>query len=91
MKDPLKDPENTTYMTAGNCPECGARHDAAVDTSGEGHRPKVGDLSMCIECGCLCTYGARLNIERFEQFETLSDEERIEVAKARKYIRERLN
>jgi len=91
MREVFKDPANVVNMPAGRCPECGARHDVAVDTSGQGHRPKPGDLTMCLECGCLCQYGSRLTIERFDQYDTLSDEERINLAKARRYVRERMN
>lgn len=91
MKDPFKDPENSTDMPAGYCPDCGSRHDVAVDTSGQGHRPSPGDLSICLECGCLCQYGVRFNLERFDQYDTLSDDERINLAKARRFVRERMN
>jgi len=89
MKDPIDDPNNTTYMPAGNCPDCGSKHDAATDASGRGARPSPGDLTICTECGCLSQYGQRFELSKYEGF--LSDEERALIGKTKKWLRERIN
>lgn len=66
----------TTDMPSSACPACRAAADCA--TSLEGHRPSPGDLTVCLSCGAVATYGASMQLVPVD-VATLSDETRASV------------
>lgn len=55
----------------GTCPACGALHDGAANTTGQG-APEPGDLSICIRCGAAAQYGPGLALLRLSRLDILA-------------------
>jgi hypothetical protein len=53
----------TSSIPADTCPICSHRWDEATDVS-ERNTPKVGDFSVCLECGTILVFveGLRLRV-----------------------------
>ena len=59
-------------LPAQSCPTCGHCLDAASAYNSPGtHRPKRGDVSVCIACGTILVYSRKLVLERMT-FEDLT-------------------
>ena len=59
-------------LPAQSCPTCGYCLDAALAfNSPDTHKPKRGDVSVCIACGTILVYSRKLVLERMT-FEDLT-------------------
>ena len=59
-------------LPAQSCPTCWHCLDAALSyDSADTHRPKRGDVSVCIACGTILVYSRKLVVERMT-FEDLT-------------------
>lgn len=52
-----------TRTPVSHCPHCGKRFDAATSTTGK-HKPKEGDVSICISCGGILIIKKDLTVRR---------------------------
>lgn len=65
----------TTVLPPDHCPSCNYAVDRAT-VPGEGNTgPKLGDVTLCIRCGCWAAFGPGLRLRQ------LTDNERIDIAK----------
>lgn len=73
-------------MPLAKCGQCGAEHDGAT---GGDEAPKPGDVSVCIKCGTIATFGASLELVPMTpaQIEELPPIVRFVVLEARRAIR----
>ena len=63
---------SSVQMPVQSCPTCAHRFDAALSyDSPDTHRPKRGDVSVCIACGTILVYSRKLALERMT-FEDLT-------------------
>lgn len=70
-------PFAVTYDTPEcRCPACGRKLEA-VTSVGHGHKPKPGDLSVCLYCDCLLQFSGDLTIRALsaEEVSALPPEE----------------
>jgi len=49
-------------MPLNVCSACGYEHDAASIVGGSDHRPRPGDMSLCINCGHLAAFDEQLRL-----------------------------
>ena len=55
----------SVQMPVQSCPTCAHRFDSAsAYNSPETHRPKRGDVSVCVACGTILVYSRKLVLER---------------------------
>ena len=76
------EPETTRHV-ATMCPVCGHKLDASTRVEADGHKPKPGSISVCIECAAVLTFdeGMHLRLMTAEEVRTLPDETFREVAR----------
>lgn len=75
---------NTTGLPPSSCCECGMVMDAAMGA----RKPKPGDLSLCMYCGCLNAFGEDLALRRPIDEEVLAMAGCAEFQLARRIIEE---
>lgn len=56
------EPHEGTPTPASACPWCGAINDQAWNR--EGHKPRRGDLALCISCGEWGMFGPKLRLQK---------------------------
>ena len=62
----------SAQMPVQSCPTCAHRFDAALAfNSPDTHKPRRGDVSVCIACGTILVYSRKLVLERMT-FEDLT-------------------
>jgi hypothetical protein len=57
------DPDPREGVRPEHCPQCGHKLDAATDTLRERHRPKRGDISVCVYCAGINQWNTALQLE----------------------------
>lgn len=75
--------QKTTRHTETRCPVCNHKLDAS--SSFEGHTPKEGDFSVCIECASILRFKdpeLRLGLATQDDIDPLLPEEREDLNKA---------
>lgn len=51
----------TTHYAEQKCPACGYKQDSATSAYGD-HKPKGGDLSICLNCGAIAMFNDDLTL-----------------------------
>jgi hypothetical protein len=74
-------------MPAARCPVCEQSNDAATSVSHYG-RPAPGDITVCLNCGCVLTYTGELQLRRMtrEQIEALPKDNFADVSRVQTAI-----
>lgn len=58
------------------CPTCHYKFDSATEVTGKQHRPRVGDITICLNCGDVLIFNDDMTIRQVEDDELLNlDEE----------------
>jgi hypothetical protein len=65
------------------CPYCGYFFDCATAINGSAARPKPGDYSICINCGCASVLNADLSLRKRTAIDPVDDEARAMFQRAR--------
>ena len=75
----------TTKLPLCICPRCGHKLDAASTPDGSDHVPKPGDVTLCIECGCLFEFDSQMRVKKVD-LHTLPRDVRAEVIRVQNAI-----
>jgi hypothetical protein len=71
------------------CPTCGYPFDAASNLGSSAKRPKVGDFSLCLNCGQFGRFALGYVIEKAEISDVLNPEQQKIVTASQQFIRQR--
>lgn len=63
MKEETRLDESGSLIPKVKCPVCDYEPDAASAVDGSNHRPKPGDLTLCLKCGEIMQFGEKMRLE----------------------------